>query len=288
LVVVTDEYRAFFRENGYVKIEGAVPKENCERVIEAIWDCLGTDPTDPENWYQPPKGVLSSAGMVEMYHHQSMWDNRQHPDIYHTFAGLLGETKLWVSIDRVNMKPPARSDHRDLNYGFIHWDCDTSKLPDPLPHPYGLQGVLYLADTAEHQGGFQCVPEIYRNLKEYLQSQPEDRNPRVPDITGYKVEAIPGKAGDLVIWDRLLPHGNGHNYADRPRYAQYITMFPAKMGKTDARDKETESWRHRQAPAGWPGGDPPGDPRNWEQSRFPEPPELTALGRRLLGLDPWE
>lgn len=285
MAVVTNEQKAFFRENGYVKIDGLVPKENCDRVIEAIWECLGQDPSDSENWYNPPKGVMSSAGMVEMYHHQAMWDNRQNPLVYEAFAELLGETKLWVSIDRVNMKPPARIDRRDLDYGFIHWDTDTSKLPEPLPRPYGLQGVLYLADTAENQGGFQCVPSIYRNLDSYLKSQPADRNPNVPDLTGHKVEAIPGKAGDLLIWDRLLAHGNGHNHANKPRYAQYITMYPANIANPGARSETIECWRNRQAPP----GDPfPGDPRNWEQSQNSEPPELTSLGRKLLGLDFWE
>lgn len=285
MAVINEEQRVFFMENGYVKIDGLVSKENCDRVIDAIWECLGGDRSDPEDWYNAHKQVLSSAGMVEMYHHQSMWNNRQNPLVHRAFAELLGETRLWVSIDRVNMKPPARKDRRDLDYGFIHWDVNTANLPHPLPRPYGLQGVLYLEDTAKNQGGFQCVPSIYRDLEQYLKSQPADRNPRVPDLTGHEVEVIPGKAGDLLIWDRLLPHGNGHNYADKPRYAQYITMFPANPANPAARSKAIECWRHRQAPPGEPF---PGDPRNWEQSQNSEPPELTQLGRKLLGLDAWQ
>ncbi|UVI32780.1 phytanoyl-CoA dioxygenase family protein [Paenibacillus spongiae] len=283
--MITKEHVAFFRENGYVKIEGVVPKDNCDRVIDAIWDCLGHDPSNPDNWYDPPKGVLGSAGMVEMYHHQSMWDNRQHPAVHQAFAELLGEEKLWVTLDRVNMKPPVRSDRKELSAGFIHWDTDTSKLPNPLRKPLGVQGVLYLADTAVNQGGFQCVPGIYRVLEEYLQTQPEGRNPSVPDLTGYEVEAIPGKAGDLVIWDILLPHGNGHNYADSPRYAQYISMSPARYHRVEERNARIEQYQKRDHPKG---AAFPGDPRMWEQTRFDSPPVLTQLGRKLLGLDAWE
>jgi hypothetical protein len=283
--LITEEQKAFFRENGYVKLEGVVSKEDCDRVIEAIWDCLGQDPSDPDHWYDLPKGVISSAGMVEMYHHPSMWNNRQNPRVYQAFAELLGETKLWVSIDRVNMKPPVRKDYPHLDYGFIHWDTDTSNLPNPLPKPYGVQGVLYLADTAENQGGFQCVPGIYRELEEYLARQPADRDPRIPDLTGYEVEVITGKAGDLVIWDRLLAHGNGHNHADKPRYAQYITMYRARDTDEAARRRRIECWRNLQAPP----GDPfPGDPRGWERKTYGQPPELSPLGRKLLGLDRWD
>lgn len=283
--MITKEHVAFFRENGYVKIEGVVPKENCDRVIDAMWDCLGRDRTNPDNWYDPPKGVLGGAGMLEMYHHQSMWDNRQHPAVYQAFTELLGEKKLWVSLDRVNMKPPVRSDHPEMNHGFIHWDTDTSKLPDPIPKPYGLQGVLYLADTAVNQGGFQCVPGIYRELEEYLKVQPADRNPVVPDLTGYEVEAIPGNAGDLVIWDVLLPHGNGHNYAETPRYAQYILMSKARPENNEVRNARIEQYLKRENPSA---SAFPGDPRKWEQTQFDGPPVLTPLGRKLLGLDLWE
>ena len=79
---------------------------------------------------------------------------------------------------------------------MIHWDTDTSKQPVS----FGVQGVLYLTDTSEEQGGFQCVPGFQRIFDEWVQTQPEDRNPRRPDLEGLEVKSIAGKAGDLVIW----------------------------------------------------------------------------------------
>jgi hypothetical protein len=284
--IITEEDHAFFRENGYVKVRGAVPEENCKRVIEAIWDFLGKSPEDREGWYSPPEGMSEfwrsqNGGMVEMYQHQSLWDNRQHPRLHQAFAELLGEEKLWVSIDRVNMTPPRHPDHPELDSYFVHWDVETSDLPSPLPKPYGVQGVLYLADTSEEQGGFHCVPSIYRNLEEWIKSQPPDRNPSSPDVGDHEVRAIPGEAGDLVIWDRLLPHGNGHNDSDEPRFAQYISMSPADPERQESRKTAIESWRNNEAPMNWAG-----DPRGWEK-RSGRPAELTPLGRKLLGIDRW-
>ena len=42
---------------------------------------------------------LNKAGMVELYQHQSLWDNRQHPRIHEAFAQILGEARL-VGDDR--------------------------------------------------------------------------------------------------------------------------------------------------------------------------------------------
>jgi hypothetical protein len=284
MAVLTAEDHAFFEQNGYVVVRNAAPKANTDAVIDAIWQFLEMDRNDPEDWYREP---LRTNGMIEMYQHQAMWNNRQLPRIHEAFTEILGTHKLWVSIDRVSMKPPRHPAHPEYdNKGFIHWDADTSKLPLPL----SVQGVLYLADTDADQGGFQCVPALFRCFEEWLATQPPDRNPPSPDLTGFKVEPIPGKAGDLVIWNRLLAHGNGHNRSSKPRFAQYISMFPADPRTSEAdgwgggREDRIRQWRERRGPnASWA----PGDTRDWEHKHC-QPAELSPLGRKLLGLDSWE
>ena len=277
--------KAHFEEQGYVVVREAVPPENLEAVVTAIWEFLGMNPDDPDDWYREP---LSPGSMVEMYQHPSLWANRQHPRVHAAFADILGTEKLWVSEDRVSLKPPARPefpryDHR----GFTHWDMDTSKLPVPL----GVQGVLLLTDTSEEMGGFQCVPGFHRVLEEWIKEQPEDRNPRAPDLSrlpeGMKVTPIAGKAGDLVIWDRTLAHGNGHNRSSRPRLAQYITMYPAP----EPSDPKAEAWREARI-ARWLEGratEEEGAARDTRrvEELHGETAELSPLGRKLLGLDAW-
>ena len=277
---------AFWEENGYVIIPNAVPQENLDRMVEAIWWFLDMDPEDSETWYKHKPftrdnrcSPISAGGMVEMYQHQAIWDNRQHPRVYQAFAEIWGEEKLWVSLDRANMKPPAREDKPDWNNrGMIHWDLDTSQQPIQ----FGVQGVLYLTDTAEDQGGFQCVPGFNNTFEEWVKTQPEDRNPHHPDLTGLDVRSIPGKAGDLLIWHRLLAHGNGHNTSDKPRLAQYITMSPARTDDEAARQARVASWQERRPMPNWPG-----DPRAWEKAKQ-QTAELTPLGKKLLGVDLWD
>jgi hypothetical protein len=276
-VLSADDHR-FFAEHGYVRVSNVVPQGNLDAVIDAIWEFLGMHPDDPEDWYRPPH---RPGGMVEMYQHQALWNNRQHPRVYQAFAEILDTPRLWVSMDRASMKPPYHPDHPEYDHeGFIHWDVDTTSLPLPL----AVQGVLYLTDTDEDQGGFQCVPGMHQMLAEWVKTQPEDRNPRVPDLTGLTVQAIPGRAGDLVIWHRGLAHGNGRNVSDRPRLAQYILMFPADEGNETLRQERIRRWRERLPPDGKAF---PGDSRRWEQEHG-QTAELTPLGRKLLGLDWWD
>jgi hypothetical protein len=272
MAVLRPEDWAFWKKNGYVIIHDAVPPENLKAVVDAIWSFLEVDRTDPEAWYRAP---IAKSGMLEMYHHQSLWDNRQYPRVYEAFCEIWGQEELWVSFDRANMNPPARP---DWDYqGMYHWDIDTSV--DPIP--FKVQGVLYLEDTAEDQGGFQCTPGMHRHFYEWVKTQPVDRHPRLPDPTGLEIKTIPGKAGDLLIWHSLLPHGNSRNRSTRPRLAQYITMYPPR--DEEERTFRIQAWQALLPPRGKAF---PGDPRGWERQHY-GPPQLTDLGRKLLGLDPW-
>lgn len=280
--LVTQEDIAFFKENGYLVVKSVVPKELCDAVVDAIWEFLGMDRNNPEDWYRLP---LTAGGMIEMYHHQSLWNVRQYPRVHQVFAELIGTEKLWVTLDRVNMKPPQHPQHPEYDHkGFTHWDVDTANLDIP----FWVQGVVYLTDTEENMGGFQCIPGFHNDLEEWIKTQPTNRNTHAPDLKslpeGRKLVPIPAKAGDIVIWDRLLAHGNGRNLSDRPRLAQYVAMAPPQFYDNGEREERIQSWLNRE----------PldrsyfyGDPRRIEQTQFPVP-ELTPLGRKLLGVDLWE
>ena len=280
--VLTPDQMTFWHENGYIILPEAVPPENVNAVVDIIWEFMEMDPDDPETWYRPGDGddntpKLKESGMAELYQHQALWDNRQHPRVYGAFADIWGAEKLWVSIDRVNLNPPARPEW-DFQ-GFVHWDIDTSL--DPLPNR--VQGVLSLVDVPADAGGLQVVPGFHRRFETWVKTQPPDRDPRMPDMTGLELKSLSTKAGDLVIWHSLLPHGTGRNNSTRPRLAQYITMFPAKEDDDRMRQERIDLWRERKSPQRRAF---PGDPRRWEIEHG-ETAQLTPLGEKLLGLRNW-
>jgi ectoine hydroxylase-related dioxygenase (phytanoyl-CoA dioxygenase family) len=280
--VLTQADLAFWRENGYVIMREAVPQENLDAVVDTIWEFMEMDRDDPATWYRPGDGdsskpKLKESGMAELYQHQSLWDNRQHPRVYGAFADIWETDKLWVSIDRVNLNPPARADW-DFQ-GFVHWDIDTSLRPIPKR----VQGVLSLVDVPEDAGGLQVVPGFHRRFAEWVSTQPADRDPRMPDMTGLELRSLAMQAGDLVIWHSLLPHGTGRNNSAHPRLAQYITMFPAIEDDEAMRQERISLWRERKSPAR---KFFPGDPRRWEIKNSATA-KLTPLGEKLLGLRSW-
>ena len=263
-------------------VKQAVPTENVERLVDLLWRFEEKDPNDPSTWYAPQRRAhgraeLNNTGMVEIYNHQYLWDNRQEPRVYDAFVDIWDREDLWVGIDRANLNPPKKVPG-DPN-GFIHWDVDTSLRPLPV----GVQGVLSLVKQDEAIGGFQCVPELFYNFDEWVKTQPADRNPMLPDITGLDDRQRRDGPGDLLIFNSLLAHGVRPNHSgNRVRMAQYIAMHPAREDDAAEREERIRLWRERDHPkGGWPG-----DPREWEKHNA-EIAKLTPLGERLLGLRSW-
>lgn len=284
LRVLTLEQWQFWKENGYVVIKGAVPREQAMDTAAFLWEFEEKDPKDPSTWYTEARAEiqmkeLAGTGMVEVYNNQHLWNNRQTQKVYDAFVDIWGTEKLWVTIDRANLNFPMRPGHEYK--GFIHWDYD------PETRPQNVQGVLALADqTDENMGGFQCIPWLYRNYDTWKLTQPDDRDHFKPDITGIedKLVKVPLEAGDLLIFNSSEPHGIRANRSeDKVRIAQYISMMPAQEEDEALKEWRVNSWKNRVAPEGYAF---PGDPRNWEQTKY-ETAELTNLGEKLLGLTKW-
>ena len=284
LRVLSLEQWNFWRENGYIVIKNAVPREQAAQTAAFLWEFEDKKPNDKETWYTQARAEmqmkeLAGTGMVEVYNNQHLWNNRQTQKVYDAFVDIWGTEKLWVTIDRANLNFPMRPGHEYK--GFIHWDYD------PETKPQNVQGVLALADqTDENMGGFQCIPWLYRNYDTWKLTQPEDRNHFKPDVTGLedKIVKVPMEAGDLLIFNSSQPHGiRANNSGDKVRIAQYISMMPAQEDNASLKEWRVNSWRDRIAPEGYAF---PGDPRKWEQTKY-KTAELTELGQKLLGLKNW-
>ena len=273
----------FWIENGYIVIKNAVAKEQAKKTASFLWEFEEKNSEDPSTWYSPPRAEmkmkeLAGTGMVELYNHQYLWENRQERKIYESFVDIWGTEKLWVTIDRANLNFPIR---KNFEYkSFIHWDYD------PDTKPQNVQGVLALEDQTDlSMGGFQCIPWLYKNYNLWKKSQPKNRDRFKPDVSGLKDEIVkvPLEAGDLLIFNSTLPHGIRPNYSNKVRIAQYISMMPAEEENLDLRNWRINSWKNRVAPEGHAF---PGDPRKWEQIKY-KTAKLNYLGEKLLGLKSW-
>ena len=95
------------------------------------------------------------------------------------------------------------------------------------PIAFGVQGVLYLVDTPEDNGAFcetghphlrcarsdglrrlistrrlraDCVPKFHKRIGPWLSGLAPDADPKQEDLMALGPTRVPGRAGDMVIW----------------------------------------------------------------------------------------
>jgi hypothetical protein len=269
LRVLSEDDFAFWQKYGYVVVRQAVPADDARRLLDFAWDFQGLDPVRPETWY--PERDFASDLERDLY----IWDCDE----------------LWVSLDRLNLNPPNVG-NRDralipaTERGFdidLHWDVDTTL--DVLPQR--VQGIIALTDSRPELGGFQCSPELFHQFDRWRIAQPAGRDPIRPntDRSEFPVISPELHPGDLLIWNGLLAHGVLPNRsADAVRAVQYLTMMPALPTHERLVSSRVRSWRELRTPE-W-NATLTGDPIRHESERYAAP-ELSTLGRRLLGVEPW-
>jgi hypothetical protein len=258
-------------ERGWARIDGAVPRDLCDRLVGVLERECGVPVNNPSRW-EAYGGEMRD--LVPIWGHQAQWDIRQHPNLHRVWTELWGTDRLGVSLDSCRFTPPWRAGYAEP--GAIHWDHNPWDAAKRM-----FQGVLALTDTASDQGGFRCVPSLYRNREAWPRDPIVDQEGEgewLAITAGHEIIHVPARAGDLIVWDSRLPHSNSRNVSNRPRVAFYILMGPIDEHLGHA---SVESWRSGRCVSWW--RDRPGFDRveSWL------PADLSPLGRRLLGLDAW-
>ncbi|WP_367987502.1 phytanoyl-CoA dioxygenase family protein [Vibrio sp. NTOU-M3] len=288
---LTQKHKDDLERNGYVVVENIISDQQCANAIEAICDFLQVKQSEPSTWYKAEP--LNAIGLVPMHQHPSFWDIRQNPRVYQTFRHLLEEEQLWVTMDRASFRPPCRYDleayGEDANP--MHWDYDFRQKPNHL-----YQGLIYLNDTNAKQGAFACVPQVFQQIKQGTFPHMDKLNrfhskglflEEVMDFSSDDIVPIEAPAGSLIIWDARLPHGCVSNHYHKPRFVQFVSMFKAEDPEAipveiiQDRAQRIECFMDMRAPECH---------RDLKGQMDPEPykrPELTPLGRKLLGVDRW-
>jgi hypothetical protein len=224
---LTEDDHYFWQQNGYIIVRDAVTKEYCDQTINAICEYIGIDRYNPNTWYNPhpeKKGI-----MVQFFQHPTLEQNRKAFKIRKAYEELWKRTDLWATTDRVSFNPPQTKDHV-FQGPYLHWDTSIK-----LPIPFGLQGLLYLSDTAENQGAFTLVPGFQNKIEDWQNNLPPGADPRNEDLYALGTKPIVANAGDFIIWHHALPHGSSPNTSTLPRFVQYINYAPAD-------EKENDIW----------------------------------------------
>lgn len=216
--VLNDEQLKFWDQNGYLILKNAVSKKECDETIEIICQSIKVKREEFETWYQ--HHASRQGIMVQLFQHPLIQKNRESVIIRQAYEQLWNRTDLWCTADRVGFNPPETNEWK-FPGPDLHWDVSLS-----LPIPFGLQGILYLADTASNQGALTVVPGFQNKIENWINELPAGANPREQDLHALGSFPIAANAGDFIIWHKALPHGSSPNTSQKPRFVQYINYEP--------------------------------------------------------------
>ena len=127
LRVLSPEDFKHWQTYGFVVVKQAVPAGNVDRLVKLLWEFQKMDPNDISTWNAAQlrnhaMKELNNSGMVEIYNHQLLWDNRQEQRLYDAFVDIWDDERLWVTIDRANLNTPNKNGR--AFGGFIHTDVE--------------------------------------------------------------------------------------------------------------------------------------------------------------------
>ena len=209
-------------KDGYIIIKNAIPKVDCERTVDFIFEQIEADKTNPKTWYK--SHPLKNGIMVQLFSSPALDKNRVSNKIKSAYQQLWNRKDLMVSMDRVSFNPPE-NEHYHFPGPNLHWDVSLKR-----PIPFGLQGLLYLTDTNENQGAFTLIPGFHKIIGSWLDNLGEGKNPRDKNLLDqFQTKSIAAEAGDFIIWNQCLPHGSSPNTSLNPRIVQYINYQPINL-----------------------------------------------------------
>lgn len=195
-VLATPEELASFVRNGYLVREGLIPREQVERLREALDEVVARD-THIERGDDRAFGGIFLRHL--MYKHTAFLEFLHFQPTLSIARALLGPS---VQVRAFT----ARVCYPDEPYQETDWHFHQRLIPDPLPplfaRPNTLDVLLYLDDINELNGPLCLVPSSHNWTNEDLEKDDFDDKP------GQIILQLPAGSCVLIhgsLWHRAMP-----------------------------------------------------------------------------------
>jgi ectoine hydroxylase-related dioxygenase (phytanoyl-CoA dioxygenase family) len=84
--------------------------------------------------------------------------------------------------------------------------------------------LIYLNDVPEDRGPLTVVPGFHRQFDSWIKTYPDFHQAHQVMQDTFPGTPLPGKKGDIILWQQTLPHAASANRSDLPRFVQYISF----------------------------------------------------------------
>lgn len=225
--MLTDAQKAFYAENGYLKVEGAVTGDLLARLQETTSRLIDAsrDVTENNDVYDLDRGHSASEPRltrIKLPHKQDpvYWEALTQSGVTEILTDLLGPD-TYLNTAKLNTKAPGGG-------AAVEWHQDWAFYPhtnDDL-----LAFGLMLEDVDEANGPLMVIPGSHRGpiLSHHSNGvfagavDPDD-----PLFERDRAVTLTGKAGDMTIHHVRALHGSAPNTSDRARKILFYELARA-------------------------------------------------------------
>lgn len=226
---LTPQDVAFYRENGYLTVEGALDRDtvtNLGRIVDD-WTAAAADLTSSDAFYDLEDSHRPDAPRVRrlktpVKHHPAFHDVARDPRLLDIVESLVGPNiRLSPPTDKINIKAPA--------YGAaVEWHQDWAFYPHTNDDLLAI-GIA-LDDCAEENGPLLVIPgshkgPIYDHHSQGVFCGAID--PTETDLDFSSAVPLIGPVGTVTVHHVRAVHGSALNTSDKPRRLYLIEYAAA-------------------------------------------------------------
>ena len=220
---LTAQQRYFFDVNGYVVLDGVLPRRDVEH-LDAMVEAQRLMPPGPsiESQRFGDEFLRWDAGFRDLL---------DHPAVLPALRDLLGDFLRLDHAYGIRMAP--RSSGLGLHGGGTPFDPSQYYLHRGGRMYNGLTTVTWsLVDSGPGEGGFGCIPGSHKA-----------EEPLPPEIPGEWVREVPLAAGSVLIFTEALTHCTIPWTAPYERRAVLFKYAPGPLAWSQWKEPPRALWR---------------------------------------------
>ncbi|KAB2346929.1 phytanoyl-CoA dioxygenase family protein [Actinomadura rudentiformis] len=235
-----------FIEDGFVRIEGAFPREIADECREIIWRDLGADPADPATW---PRPVAARPD----YTQTPFVAAANTPRLHAAFDTLVGKgrwtprTSLGGFVIRFPGNEPAVVDGWHVDVSFPGPDSDPNDYMTWRANVHSRDRALLmfflLSDVGEDDAPTRLRVGSHLDVARVLEPEGEEGLDarelarRVDAATGHhRLAHVTGSAGAVYLCHPFLVHAGQPHLGKNPRFLGQPKLVPAGPLRLDRAD----------------------------------------------------
>ncbi|XP_018323245.1 uncharacterized protein LOC108735674 [Agrilus planipennis] len=225
LKLLTDQQKHFYRENGYIKLDNVLSRQEIDEILETYDKLFQRKQRENEKGLEAAwggdevkklsEGIKASVKSIHnLQMHNAVFTRLiTHPKLLDALEDIMDTPDILLHHTKAHIKPPEKGAPFPMHQDYHYF---------PYKKHTMLAVFIHLDDTTPENGGLAVYPGSHKlgpledyGLKEDKTGKYHYVDPQKYPLTG--ATPVHAKKGEIVIFSYLLLHGSFLNLSTKTR-----------------------------------------------------------------------